>query len=342
MKRLVTLLALISLLSACDPEIKVVDRTDKSATLLVSDGAKVSKTLMPDGGIISEDVYLEANSEALPEGEITKIAAYRSSIFIFQSKSHRITVVDRNTFVKQATIDFSEGSLEPSDICFPNATDAYVSCMGSDIVALVDMTNFTIARKIKVGSDPVAITCRGNQIFTANRGDGTVSIIDSRTHNQEAVIPVGTAPSFIDVRPDGREAVVLAIGAGKIKEEGKTAPALYFINVDSRAITAAVPLAFSKDDAASYMPTGLAISSKDWIFIPLQNRLLRIDAKNRNKFFSVVNKKTDLAFYDKSYDRIITVSNTDNSSTITARNVLTGTSVADWKLNRPVRLFLPY
>ena len=76
---------------------------------------------------------------------------------------------------------------------------------------------------IPVGKNPVygVMTADGKRAFIMNKGDGTVSVINSQTNQLDVVpsgstnpIPVGTAPLWADLAPTRNELVVANAGDG--------------------------------------------------------------------------------------------------------------------------------
>jgi DNA-binding beta-propeller fold protein YncE len=76
---------------------------------------------------------------------------------------------------------------------------------------------------IQVGSNPVygVMTANGKRVFTMNKGDGTVSVINSQTNLPDTIpatgknfIPVGTNPLWADFAPTRNELVVANAGDG--------------------------------------------------------------------------------------------------------------------------------
>jgi serine/threonine-protein kinase len=57
----------------------------------------------------------------------------------------------------------------------------------------------------------------GRHLFTANSGDGTVSVVDTATNAVTARIRTGAGPTSIAVLPDGRRAVVTDFDEGTVR-----------------------------------------------------------------------------------------------------------------------------
>ena len=59
----------------------------------------------------------------------------------------------------------------------------------------------------------MALSPDGAALYVANRGDGTVSMVDTATHSVTGTAPVGGSPSSIAVSPGG-DVVYVATGSG--------------------------------------------------------------------------------------------------------------------------------
>ena len=97
-------------------------------------------------------------------------------------------------------------------------------------VSAIEMSSSTISTKIDVGVDPVygVMTADGKRAFIMNKGDNTVTVINSQTNQLDVVptlpapgavnpIPVGVAPVWADLAPTRNELVVANEGDGTSK-----------------------------------------------------------------------------------------------------------------------------
>jgi len=97
---------------------------------------------------------------------------------------------------------------------------------GPGQVASIEMSSSTVTTPIPVGVNPVygVMTSDGKRAFIMNKGDGTVSVINSQANQADAVpapavnpIPVGTSPIWADLAPTRNELVVANEGDGTSK-----------------------------------------------------------------------------------------------------------------------------
>ncbi|OGU38975.1 MAG: hypothetical protein A2X61_00050 [Ignavibacteria bacterium GWB2_35_12] len=303
MKKLYLIILITSfILLSCREEERLIDNTKLTWNFLAatdSDTPALMFIELPDGIIINNDIFLTANGEQL-SGRVTKMVRFRGLIYMFIPSKYKIEVISDSNFKRVATIDFSSTGKEPTDICFPNATDAYVAHGNDTTVSIVDIHDslFRVARSIKVGVHPVAIACSGNQIFVANQKSNTVSLIDSRTHQEEAVIQVHTAPSFIDVNNDGTKVVVLSLGAGKIDSSTKSPAKATIITVSNHTIFKTEEIAFEAYPAIDQIPGGIVISDLDRAYMLCQENVLSMDASFGGKPYLTITGKFTNPYFD--------------------------------------------
>lgn len=101
---------------------------------------------------------------------------------------------------------------------------------GPGEVAAIEIASSTISNKIDVGVNPVygVMTSDGKRAFIMNKGDNTVTVINSQTNQLDVLptlpappavnpIPVGTAPIWADLAPTRNELVVANEGDGTNK-----------------------------------------------------------------------------------------------------------------------------
>jgi YVTN family beta-propeller protein len=312
--KLFLLLSAMVLIVSCSSEEKLVDSSIDNWVFLTSQKGVPSISLINQAGqIIKNDVYSENNGKSLVEAP-SKIIEFREYLYLLFPNQNKIEVLTKNNYKIYKTIDFTAEGLIPSDMCFPNGTDAYI-CHGNDtLVSLVDLTNFVIARRIKVGKYPVSITCAGNQIFTTNIGDNTISVIDSRTHKEENVIKVSAAPAFVRPTADEKKVFVVSLGNGKSDTNTTKSPAVITaIDVDSKAILRELELNSAKTTATDQYPIGLAISKTNTAIIMTKSSLLRLDVRNPETVRLVEEKAYKGLVYNFNRDEMIYINSVGGS-----------------------------
>lgn len=296
------------LLVSCNVEERVIDNIEEKTPVFVlreSQPEQLGLVNLPSGNLVSEDIYFAKNNEKLP-GPITNVVSYRDQLYIFIGASSRIVIVHPDTYKKIKDIDFTEDSLQPADICFPNSTDAYITFSNKPVVYLLDITNNTIARKIDINGAATDIDCAGNQIFAVNPDKNTVSVIDSRTHKQEAVITTMPVPSYLGISFDGKYAFVVSVGYGKKDSQPKSAAMLSIIDVTTRQVTKTFEIGSAAYSATEEEPVGISVATDRVLFVATRETFYRMDYKiatsllrvRKDKYMSVEynSKKNQLIF----------------------------------------------
>ncbi len=293
---------------SCTKEEQVIDTVPLSWKILSASDTEpyvLSLYEQYSGTILVNDVY-SLNNGANLDGKVEKIAEFGMHLFLFIPTKNKIVVINSADFKKQAVVDYSASGKTPTGICFPNATDAYITFANDSTVELLDMTNFKIARTISVGKKPVSIASSGNQIYVVNKDDNTVSVIDSRTHKVEATLQVPVNPFFVDFSADGAFAVIISIGAGKTDTLKKTAAMVTVINVNTRTIVKSQNLGTSSADAVNQIPLGLTVTEKSWAFVPTKTNLFKVNSRTGD-FSSVSKNEYVSAQYNYKRDELIII-----------------------------------
>ncbi len=307
--RLIAFSLVVLLFLSCEEDEKVIDQSKAKFRYLVSISEDYRRLAVydADSGVVEEDVYYKANQERLP-AEVTKIKEYGGNLYLFAPEAFKLIAINKFTFEKATEFDFAADSLIPSDICFPNSTDAYLGFENDEEVYLLDIYNYAVARKIPSGKYPVSLESAGNQIFTANVLDNKVAVIDSRTHNREALIDVAAAPSLVGVSSENDKAIIVSMGEGKIDgEQEKTAAKVTFINVADKTVSEAIELGSQITDAVEQIPIKLIVTLDDYAFVLTEDRLLRIDIIVEDRINTLFEESFDDVVYNKIRSRLILV-----------------------------------
>jgi len=144
-----------------------------------------------------------------------------------------------------------------------DARRAYVTNIGSGTTTAIDLVN---RRKLEdiatgAGSEALALTPDGRELWVAARADGHIAVVDTATLAVKARLPLPGIPIRIGMTPDGRTALVTCAGAGEIVAFDVER------RVERRRAKVAVPLApgaqerpFARLATGSVLPVGLLVS----------------------------------------------------------------------------------
>ncbi len=346
MKKIIVFISLILslILASCSGKEQLIDNyKDTWNFVATTDSVTPSLMLvqMPGDSVINGDVFLSANGEAL-SGKVQRIVEFQNLLYLFIPSKYIIVVISSTDFKRVATIDFSASGMEPSDICFPNATTAFVAHGKDTSVSVVDITVFKVARTIKVGLNPVSITCSGNQIYVANRGDNTISILDSRDNSQKTVIPVSAAPSYVDMTSDGTKLIVISLGAGKLGgTEQKTAATVSIIDTASKAVEKTIDMGYTTTSSVDQLPRGLTVTGIDWAYVPCTDNVLDFDARFGNQMFLAMPGNYFNVLYNPKRNELLMVQETDSGDELQVIDPDQGGILSRYSFTKKVNLVLP-
>ncbi len=327
MFRLIYLAIISMLMISCSMEEKVVNVVEddwKAIISIAGSNPTLQVRSMPDNKIVINDIFKEKLNTTLSH-PVARIREYRNNLYLFVPEEYKLYIIKKIDFSKIAVLDFSTEKIKPIDATFPNATDAYISFENSTFVTLLDITNFVIAKNVQTEQNPSGIACSGNQIFVANQLSSTVSIIDSRTKNQEALINVPSNPAFVSIVPNGFEAVVVSIGSGKVDgATDKTNAIATYIDVKKREILAQVEIGINAIKATEQVPVGFVSTPYNWGFIATKSNLFRLDYKVRDKISSVSSKEFKYITYSGEIDMLLLLRMYNNKTELVIASPKTG------------------
>lgn len=338
MKKIILSILLI-LLIACSADEVVIDNFEQGIILLTADDipvSKITKHNFSKSKILNADIYSESNQKEL-SGEIDKIASFRNDIFVILGAQNRIKVLDAMSYKekKEFFFDFGLAAFNPQDICFPNATDAYL--LGKNQVMIIDLTVYEPALVIDLPFEANMISCLGNQVFVAHTNDNSVSFIDTRTRNVTATINVNPRPVDIDILPDGKTIGVLCAGNGKIDDLDVSAAYLDYVDIFSQTPTSSTLLNVSNIDAFEINPYEMVITPDDWAYIASEGIFFRVDMKDRSSVSFVNRLNFRNLQYSQVNDMIFVNEKTELSNFIYSIDSFNGNIVGSYEFNGNIK-----
>lgn len=111
------------------------------------------------------------------------------------------------------------GCAKPYDIrANKKGDEAWVSCSGTDQIALIDIVAQQVKATVKTGSSPRDLVYFDNdtKLLVANSGDDTVSVIDAVKRVKLYDFSVSAQPYGVAVSPDGKTAMVTGWASGDL------------------------------------------------------------------------------------------------------------------------------
>ena len=118
-----------------------------------------------------------------------------------------ITVIDLTRLVVARNIDLGEYRRPHGMAFFPGDTLLAVTSEVSKAVLLVDFRNGKVVGTVPTGqraSHMLAMSSSGDELFTANIADHSISRLNIRNRATRTIIPVAKLPEGIAISPDGK------------------------------------------------------------------------------------------------------------------------------------------
>ncbi len=166
-----------------------------------------------------------------------------------------------------------------------DARRAYVTNIGSGTTTAIDLV---AGRKLEdiatgAGSEALALTPDGRELWVAARADGHIAVVDTATLAVKARLPLSGIPIRIGMTPDGRTALVTCAGAGEIVAFDVATRA------ERRRARVAIPLAqgaqersFARLAPGSVLPVGLLVSRDGrsaYVAATMGDRVVQFDTR---------------------------------------------------------------
>lgn len=155
----------------------------------------------PQSGSLSQNIFTATNGR--PLGDLLHSATLiDDKLFLVINNSHKIEVVDPESFVSIATIPISDQA-SPRYIEKAGDNKAYVTNLYGNTVSIIDLTTMEETGTIAVGANPEGLAVFNGRAYVANSGFGngnTLSVIDTETDEVVDEITVADNPVglFVD------------------------------------------------------------------------------------------------------------------------------------------------
>lgn len=329
---------------SCTPVDKLINEPDNTFYLLLLNEATpttFSLVKMPQAEIISEDIFYQINSIKFSSKPYS-IVEQPLDLYILFPEEFRILIFQKSNLKYKAEIDFSEIEKEPISICFPNSTDAYVVFRNCDTIALVDLTNHKIARWIYSGKSPVAIASLGNKCFVLNSLDNSVSIIRTNTHNKEAEVQLYDRPHFLGFTSDGKNAIIVCLGAGKLDpNQTRTEAKVFSVDASTYRIISSINIETTIANAIQQFPLSFTISANDYAFIGTEQNLIRFDARKSDRLYSVYSGYFYNLIYNYWNNELLMLQQKNEESWIVIADPKTGKKIYEIKYPQKIQMIFP-
>lgn len=144
--------------------------------------------------------------------------------------SDLLTLVGTGPDVQQ-NVSSTEGLVPLAVAVAPDGSRIYVTNSGSNDLAVFDsrtrlvteiapvtMAPYPLVTRVPLGKTPwgIAVTPDGSQIYVANQGSNSVSVVATGNYSATHTIPVGASPWGVAVNPSGSKVYVANSGSGTV------------------------------------------------------------------------------------------------------------------------------
>lgn len=254
-KIILNLAAIIALWTGCNPKKENAPTPSgkfKEGFFILNEGnfnkGNASIDFYPTAtGEMDTDIFKKVNQR--PLGDVLQdFYIHEDKGFIIVNNSHKMEIVDINTFESKAVI---ENLSLPRCIRVANGkayiseTVDYTGSKGK--ISIINIENNTIIKSLTVGINPDKMLTLNNKLFLVNSGENTVSVINTTTDELEKSIEVNQRPNSLVY--DGEYLWVLCGGKKVyftdwtgINEALSTAGSLEKINPATGELVKTIPL----------------------------------------------------------------------------------------------------
>ena len=124
-------------------------------------------------------------------------------VFVSNSGDNTVSVIDASDYSVVATVDVGG---HPVGLCYdPQRDRILAACYESDEVWVIDAGSMSIFDTIDVGDGPWDVCISGGYAYTANRIEGSVSVIDLNSYTVLTTLNAGSETRAVCALVDGSE-----------------------------------------------------------------------------------------------------------------------------------------
>jgi YVTN family beta-propeller protein len=191
-------------------------------------------------------------------------------VYVVNTGDNNVQIIDLTTLQQVGLINIGENT-GPERIAFGDDNKAYVSCLYTNSVKVVDTASQKVTKDVPVGVGPMGVAVAGKKAYVCNPaydfvsnsyGKGTVSVIDLSSETVTKTVDVGTNP--LEAITAGSKVVVLCVG-NYVDVMGQ----LCIIDSASDAVEKTIDL--------NATPSGIAVSPKNVAYMTTFGGLISVD-----------------------------------------------------------------
>lgn len=226
-----------------------------------SNGTGTVTFISEDLSVVNNEIYKMTNNEDLGN-VVQSIGFTEDKVFIVANVSNKISVVNRYTFEKIASI--TEGLNNPRYFIEANGK-GYVTNWGDtadetdDFVAIINLESYIVEGTISVVLGPEAILTHGNMVYVAHQGawgqNNKVSVINTASHEVIKTLTVGDVPNSMQLDASGN---LWVLASGKPAYTGdETAGVLSKINTGTNVVDSNIQFESTEHPSSLNLDSGV-------------------------------------------------------------------------------------
>lgn len=208
--------------------------------------------------------------------------------YVVNTGDNNIQIIDLVSLNQIGLINVGDNT-GPERIGFVSDKKAYVSCLNTNAVKVVDLVTQQATKEIGVGIAPWGVAIAEGKVYVCNTaydfatnsyGKGTVSVIDSSTDIVSKTLDVGTNPT--EITAYGNSVLVLCTG-NYVDVLGK----LCIIDTVGDTVVKTIDLGIT--------PSGIAVSPKGVAYMTTSAGLISVDISTGSMIHSATDPLSDFA-----------------------------------------------
>ncbi|MDB5225845.1 MAG: hypothetical protein JWN78_38 [Bacteroidota bacterium] len=189
---------------------KVDTYIETGSALIVNEGGYTknngSISYISHNNEVVNNIFEQANNGQSTGDVLQSFTRIGNFGIICANNSQKVVVVDSRTFKEVATL--TDGTDYPRYALGITTDKVYVTNgSGAGQVLVINMNNFTVAKKINVGNGPEEMLQINSKVYVANSGgygnDHTISVIDANTDVELSKINVQDVPTEMEKDAQG-------------------------------------------------------------------------------------------------------------------------------------------
>ena len=200
-------------------------------------GSGTLSIIYRDSLTVKNNVFEKVNDR--PLGNLVQsMVVFNEKAYIVVNNANRIEIADAENLLSLGVI---ENLSLPRYFLGINSEKAYVSCMGDNTVAVVNLNDNTITKNITCGTGPERMLFKNNKAFVLNLGgflvDSTITVINTKTDTVLTTITLAEKPNNICEDKNGNLWVICSgNGWNGWPQAGDTEGHLYCVDPDDYSI----------------------------------------------------------------------------------------------------------